>query len=405
MREKLLEKMTIKKLLLPYQESLRDSIKVVIFPVKGYPEGYITAKSKEDGLSSEFNDTFYPQSELIGRTGISGDILLYRKAFPHCLYGMMAIKNNNSTETDITNIQPEERNDFYKLAKKFAVFCKKRGLYPCISWTFDPETRDRKSGQSQLWYHMHLSSYNEKDKIYIQDKSVELKSFIGAETKRSFVDEFSIVFSCIAIDYIRHFNHPLSSMLKPPFSEDGLPNLSASSDQGWDFLCTKEFDDLLIVVHKVFKNIYDLYRKELFIGDSAKWQRPHKKMTMVDLNQPIWMSDSTFELVKNCFKNLNSDILSSNLDKFISNPKSKLTSHLYPLGGMSYATTITMLDGGKLLISFRPQMFSDTGAAGLHHMFGTTIKLSRGEEVYSDSEIEEKVSFEESFLEYTASTK
>lgn len=50
-------------------------------------------------------------------------------------------------------------------------------------------------------------------------------------------------------------------------------------------------------------------------------------------------------------------------------------------------------------------MFSDTGAAGLHHVFGTTVKLARGSEAYSAEEIQMKANFEEGFADFLKTTK
>ena len=61
--------------------------------------------------------------------------------------------------------------------EEFALFSESQGLYPNISWTYDPDTRDRKSGQSQLWYHMHLNSHTPESKRQILSGGKELKIF------------------------------------------------------------------------------------------------------------------------------------------------------------------------------------------------------------------------------------
>src|ERR1035437_1766615 len=174
-RTNLLEKLTKKNLLPEDLEIKREESRVIKLPTKGYPEGYFKNADGKDGKSAEFNDKTYRREELIGNSGSQGNLSLYRKAFPHCLYGMMLVKNHNISEIGINDFSEQERHDFFKIAEEFARFSESQGLYPNISWTYDPDTRDRKSGQSQLWYHMHLNSHTPESKRQILSDGKELK--------------------------------------------------------------------------------------------------------------------------------------------------------------------------------------------------------------------------------------
>lgn len=404
-RTNLLEKLT-KKILLPEDlERKREEIKVIKLPIKGYPEGYFKNADGKDGKSAEFNDKSYPREELIGKSGSHENLSLYRKAFPHSLYGMMLVKNNNSSEIGINDFSEQERHDFFKIAEEFAIFSESQGLYPNICWTYDPNTRDRKSGQSQLWYHMHLNSHTPESKRQILSGKKELKHVADKETKRSFVEEFSIIASLILKDYFEKSEVKLQSKTVVPFEFDHLPNFAIITEEGWEYILSKEFNDDLLKIHKAILMIYEQVKVLLFIGDSGEWERPQKNEQKIGLKQFSWMSSNTIEALNIFIQNLDSNLLEKMKDLFKSHPKSALTSHLYPLGGPSYAVTIARVESGEILVSIRPQMFSDTGAAGLHHVFGTTVKLARGSEFYSEEELKLKVNFEEGFIDFLKNTK
>jgi hypothetical protein len=151
--------------------------------------------------------------------------------------------------------------------------------------------------------------------------------------------------------------------------------------------------------------IYEEIKALLFVGDSGEWERPEKNGQQIMVGAFPWMSTNTIEALNKFVRNLDPKPIKEMKEVFRNNPKSTLTSHLYPLGGPSYAITITKVDGGKILISVRPQMFSETGAAGLHHIFGTTVKLARGSEAYSDEEVRLKTSFEDGFASFIKDVK
>lgn len=399
-KAKTLEKVTKTKSLTDEIENKRSKAKVIKLATRGYPNEYFQSAESGDGVDPIFHKDSYGEKELIGVTGHDNNLSLYRKAFPHCLYGMMAIKTFNKDEVSIVDFCESERRDFYTVAKNFADYCEGRNLYPNISWTYDPLTRDRKSGQSKLWYHMHLNSHTEQEKEVIEAESTPLRDYRGKETKRSFIDEFSIVFSLVLKDYFD--NSPLEGDVQvfAPFEHEGLPNFSVTIDGGWQSLLDKTFDANLLKIHTIILRLYDEFQKLLFSGNANHWERPERNGKTVPFASYPWLTHSTHEAMNVFLESLSTAVAKKLLEKFKSHPKSDVTSHVYPLAGASYATTITKTKDGALLLSIRPQMFSDTGAAGLHYAFGSNIKLARGSESYTNEELANKATFEEELMKY-----
>jgi hypothetical protein len=399
-RTRLLERLTGKKLLTPELDAERDGANVAKLLSKGYPKGYFENATGNDGDSSSFSLDLYSKDEIIGFTGKNDAVVMMRKAFPHCLYGLMLIKRENKDEVAITDFNDADRYSFYKIAEEFAYFCESQNISPVISWTYDPETRDRKSGQSQLWYHMHLNSYAPEERQSVQKTRGELKNYKGKEAKRAMIDEFSVVSSVVLKDYLDKEGHVSVGDLVGPFEFGSLPNLGIVIPKGWEHLLSSEFDSDMKKIHDAVCYVYDLIKEKIFHHESDKWQRPIKSGIKITQKDFPWMSDKTLSVLNNFLDNLDPDLFKSHGEFFRKNPKSKLTSHLYPLAGASYCTSITKVDGGKLLLSIRPQMFSDTGAAGLHYAFNTTVKVERGSEVYSEEELRSKERFEKGFSEF-----
>lgn len=402
LRLRLLEKISKHKLLDSDLEKERDECKVVTLPTKGYPEGYfLNANDQEDGTSPEFKEDHYPHEELITKCGNDSSFALYRKAFPHCLYGMMLLKNNNDNQVGFNDYSLRDRTSFLDIARKFAIFTERNNIYPNISWTYDPFTRDRKSGQSQLWYHMHLNSHTEETKSEILNKAKPLGEIEDKKTKRSFIEEFSIMSSFVLHDYLLNLDKSLAGKIEKPFEINGLPNLGVLYNENWDYLSADKFNHDLDIIHSSIVYLYELFRNILYTGERGIWQRPHRNSLKLTREDFEWMTDETFLILDQFISNLDSELLNKNLSFFKSNPKSEITSFLYPLAGASYCISITRRqEDNKLLLSVRPQMFSDTGGAGLHYVFGTTVKLKRGSETYTEKELADKYRFENDFKSF-----
>ena len=137
-RTKLLEDVTRKKLLTNNLESSRLMTPVVKFPSKAYPKGYFEKVTGLDGSSAQFSIKDFDEKVFIGRSGLKHDIFLMRKAFPHCMYGLMIVKEGTEKEVAIEDFNSQDRSSFYKIAEEWAHFCESRGIYPIVSWTYDP---------------------------------------------------------------------------------------------------------------------------------------------------------------------------------------------------------------------------------------------------------------------------
>lgn len=400
----LLEKITEKKLLDEGLEEQRLASKVIKYPTKGYPEGYFPFSSKNDGRSAEFLRSNYKPSELIGEfknDESENPLGLYRKAFPHCQYGAMVVNMNNKTEVSFSDLKPEDRLNFLRVAHGFADFCGQQSLFPNICWTYDPTTRDRKSGQSQMWYHMHLNSYSQDDKDSIIKESIPLREIDSSESTRSYIEEFSILASLIFSDYLKNKCEKIDQKitLTEPFESNSLPNIGFEIKEDWDFLLSKEFDNFINFLHKNYLECFASIRECLLEGEAGEWQRPQKTSDTAKLDTLSWLSKENLDRLKKFFDGLNQDFYDDNLDRIRQNPKSELTSHTYPVAGACYALNITKNERGNIQVSFRPQLFSDIGAAGLNHIFDVTVKLSRGTNTYTDTEIKDKEKFEEGLLD------
>lgn len=391
--------MSIESLLPDYLEVKRLNTFVAKLPVKGYPSGVVKKVLASEGASSEFNKSTLPEIDLIANLPGDSALALYRKKAPHCRFGMMLVSTKTTNQVALSDFDKSTRLSFYNTAALFGEFCKSRDLIPNVSFTFDPNTHDRKSGQSQKWFHMHLNSRTPNAIDIIEKTRKLLKEEPTKRMQRSFVEEYAVLSSMILADMLRDQNTVSCNELKDVFEEDGLPNLAIILNSGWNAIKSQRFDHIFNSIHTSIIALHERFKSSFFEGENGVWTRPriNKAKISKNIENFQWLSEPSKVALTHFLSRLRPDALEGRLlESFKKRPNSELTSFLYPLSGANYAITLTEKND-KLIMSVRPQLFSDTGAAGLYYLNGTMLKLVRGSETYGSGELEEKSNFEKEF--------
>jgi hypothetical protein len=388
-----LERLTGRGLLPVCYEKLRLDTKVVEMPAGRYPSDQFTRATHSDSADPVFQPNDYDPSEIIGRTG-NGQIVAMRKAYPHCQYGMMLVQDGGS-QSSIVDLLPQNRNALCYAAADFANYAEENGLYPIMSFTHDPKTRDRKSGQSMAWFHMHLNSYTPKEKEFILDNAQPLSTY-GMGTRRGMIDESTIIISQILSDYFRYARDHGDIEVFGPYELDGLPNFGTLIPGGWDSLRNGKLPDLACSIHNAVSSVHDMISGLVCEGVSGHWQRPILTKTRIDASDFPWMSYQTMEATNYFLDGLRPSVVDKRISHLMDPRNSKLTSHIYPLAGKSYGVTMSKHPySDKILMSVRPPLFSETGAAGLHFAFSTVVRIKKGKKPYSQEELANIRQFEE----------
>lgn len=391
--------MFIENLLPENIEKQRLSTQFVRLPVKGYPADAIKVVLADEGRTARFSQNTLPSRDLICTVPGPGELALYRKKAPHCIYGAMLVSTKTTTETSIVHFDKATRENFWNTATQFGRYCNENGLTPNVSFTYDPETHDRKSGQSQKWFHMHLNSRTPESMKTIRTERRPLSTESNVVKRRSLIEEFSILGSMMLYDKLTDNGGINTGKLKDVFEAEGLPNLAVILDGGWSILKSPKFDGVIATLHSATTSLTAELNSAFFEGSNNYWERPILNPAKIEegVKRLTWLRDISKETLKYFLEHLRPELLQGNfLNRFKKHPNSPLTSFLYPLACPNYAVSITE-KGQQVTLSMRPQMFSDTGAAGLYYVDRTVVKLGRGSETYTNTEMCEKTNFEVQF--------
>ncbi len=331
-----------------------------------------------------------------------GRLALIRKLIPHGMNEMTVMAQEGYDDEAIDNLfgfPPEIRSSFYSAGAAFAHFSEANGLYPVISYTYDPLTRDRKAAQSVKNFHLQLTARTPEELASMQRDMSPLVEHKSSVERRQLVDEAAVVGSLVFNDYF--IAHPLDS-LQPiaPFSQDACSNIRFEVGKEWEDIKKASFDNDLKLMHVAMNEIYKTFSQSTMIGENGQWRRQKvvKQQAYQYLDTLTWMQDSTRDAMKYYIAGLQEEYL----DKVSLLKARGLTSHIYPLSGFTYGATLTRGNEGLILLSIRPMVFAEAGSTGLQYLdpVGGHVRMMRNAGEYNDDELREKMEFETNCVAY-----
>lgn len=396
-----------KGLLLTDLESSRLQSLVSYYSVKGDPRkspgglGYKETREELGELEAvrkSMLNLFDIHAECEGE----GRLALVRKMSPHGMNEMSVFAQEGYGGIPINNLfdfAPEVRKSFYHTGASFSSFSENVGLYPVVSYTYDPHTYDRKSPQSVKIFHLQLTARSTEELSVMKKNRCTLEDIPSSVDRRQLIDESSVLFSLAIGDYLEV--NPLKSLTPiAPFSEDGCSNIRFNIGQSWDSLLNQEFDIDLGKLHKFVTGLYMDFSDKALSGTVGRWNRPSilRDEAFNFIDNLDWMHGHTKDSFKHYISGLNNRHL-RNIDLL---KKHKLTTHLYPVAGICISTTITRAKQGDIRLSIRPQIFAEAGATGLQYLdpIDAQVKINRGEGWYDESELRDKIKFEKDCANY-----
>ncbi len=389
-------------LLLPEFESRRLNALVSQYSVKGDPRkspegipGYKESREKLGELEAVRRSMLNSYDIHAVCEGV-GRLALVRKMIPHGMNEMTVLAQEGYDGVAVDNIfgfSSDIRNSFYRVGISFCEYSEERGLYPVMSFTYDPHTYDRKSPQSVKIFHLQLTGREKCEMEEIKSGIVTLSSKESNYQRRQLIDESSIVTSLVAYDYFGAY--PLATMLPvAPFTQDNCSNIRFVIGKDWSDMLSDGFDKDLGKIHNFITNFYGKFSSEVLDGKSGSWLRQSVlKPKAKDFVESIpWMQNSTRDSLKYYLNGLNSRHL-TRVDWL---SKHKLLSHVYPTADLCFGATFTRSNQGDIMLSIRPQIFAEAGATGLQYLdpIGAQVKFMRGEGYYNDDDLKRKVTFE-----------
>jgi hypothetical protein len=219
-------------LLTPELEAQRLGSAVVLHSVKGDSRMPPGNSPKYNELLEEYGEVEAVKRAILNPFDIHavcegpGRIALVRKMSPHGMNEMTVIAQDGYDDGPVSSLfdfSDDVRQSFYSVGAAFGEYAEQRGLYPIISYTYDPLTKDRYSAQSVKTFHMQLTARDEDELAQMRIKARPLAEHDVLQ-RRQLIDETSIVYSLALQDYFAaHQVEGLEPV--PPFSEDNCSNI------------------------------------------------------------------------------------------------------------------------------------------------------------------------------------
>lgn len=394
-------------LLTPELEAQRLGASVVLFSVKGDPRTPPGNPPRYKESLQEFGEVEAVRRAILNPYDIHevcegpGQIALIRKMSPHGMNEMTVIAQEgyeNGPVFSLFDFSNDVRQSFSGVGAAFGEYAEQTGLYPVVSYTYDPLTKDRKSAQSVKTFHMQLTARDENELSQMESDAHPLVEHSVTE-RRQLIDESSIVYSLALHDYFTVY--PVDDMESvPPFSEDNCSNVRFRIGDSWSDILTDKFDQSIGTIHKNMTALYADFSEATMAGELGQWERP--SLSISDAHAYVedldWMQPKTKEV----FRHFISGLRTGHLNHAARLRKLGLDAHVYPLAGFCYGTAMNRNVDGDIMLSIRPQLFAETGGTGLQFIdpTGAHVKMDRGSGMYDESEVAIKQAFERDCAAY-----
>jgi len=331
-----------------------------------------------------------------------GKLALVRKGLPHGMNEMTVLAQEGYNDKPVDNLfgfAPDVRRSFYEVGASFSEFAEAEGLYPLLSYTYDPQTRDRKPPQSVKTYHLQLTARSDQELAEMAGNAQTLGAYESTIKQRQLIDESSVVYSLALADYFSAY--PAGSLTPiAPFTRDSCPNLRFQIGNDWQDILKPEFDKSLEAIHDAVTGLFADFADATMQGVTGIWQRPDLDQNAAHtyIDSIPWMQPETKAVLHQFMQGLRT----KHLQRVESLKKLGMTSHVFPVAGLCYGTAINKDNNGNLMLSIRPQFFGEGGGTGLQYLdpINTTVKMTKGSGMYNKQEVLAKQVFERKCAAY-----
>lgn len=347
-------------------------------------------------------------SRVLGQESVPGidteeQLTFVDKANPHAVHDLMLISGGDVVISNVFAHSGPFISGVMGAIAGFARSAKAQGLTPVVSWSYDPDTVDRASGQGEKRFHAHFVGRTSTEVARVHEIEKPLGE-LSRVRQRRIADEFSLVGGYAMADALQ--DEALDGLtVMPPFSTpQSKLCLQFEVDGGWDSFADQAqvVGDGLKKIDAVYHTLFRRFVAELTDGRFGQWERPvlvdNAAERVTELADGMKLSPEAAKLLGHYVANLHPSLLEpAYTGRFTQNPDSDWCTYLYPLGGPSYTTCITEVDG-IVKGHIRPNMFTDLGGAGVALVDGVMTKVKKTDIPMSASEYQSRRDFQERVL-------
>lgn len=316
-------------------------------------------------------------------TGPRESYMMIDKQNPHAQFEIMLMSAGRGITPGLAQHSARFTGAVAAAGSAFAGFCHGNGLYPVLSWSYDPATMDRESIQGEKRFHAHFTGRTPAERELVQELARPLGEH-PAGTQRRLLDEATVLGTLLAWD--RRERLSCLEQARPLSSPQATASILFRIPGGWEQLGAALGD--LEAVHGMLDLIYRDVMSAWMTGRAGEWERPERRPAAA------WQPFAGH--AARALDHYMTGLRPAAPAAAPGGPREWIT-HTYPLAGLAYSVIISE-HAGALWCHVRPVVFSDLGGAGATVIDGTLAKIKKGCDTFTAAEMASRASFQREFL-------
>jgi hypothetical protein len=380
-------------LLPPSLEAARCAVLVTDpLTVKGCP-GY-APKARPRRLSEV--SLIWRRTGVLAQVGVGPDesYMLLDKTHPHALHEIMMMSAGTRLRPGLHDHSPAFAAALGAMTACFAGHCRAAGLYPVLSWSYDPATIDRESIQGEKRFHAHLIGRTGHELALAAGSALPAGAY-PADQRRRTVDEACVLGSMLLGDCLAAVRLHVLELIEPLSTPQATACLQLRVPYGWQSFTDPALFADLRTLHRVLREIYDAVADACLTGTIGKWRRPTLNASQADKVR-LPLSSASRAALAHYLTALKPGLLADT--GFYADPRNRhRTTHVYPLADLAYSMCFSE-HHSQLFAHVRLNVFSDLGGAGVSVINGTVVKVRKGVGTYDEEELGARAAFQRGFL-------
>jgi hypothetical protein len=333
---------------------------------------------------------------VLAHVGIGPDesYMLIDKRHPHGQHEIMVMSAGNRLQPGLHDHSPTFAAALGALTACFAGHCRPAGLYPVLSWSYDPATTDRESIQGEKRFHAHLIGRTTQELAVIAGIALPAGAYPARQRRRT-VDEACVLGAMMAGDCLATVRLHVLEIIEPLSTLQATSCLQLRVAGGWQSFTDPALFADLRTIHRVLRGIYDATARACLTGAVGQWQRPALDASRVgQVRLPLRAASR--DALAHYLAGLQPGLLADT--EFYADPRNRdRTTHVYPLADLAYSVCFSE-HHGELFAHVRLNVFSDLGGAGVSVVNGVIMKVRKGVGTYDGDELAARAAFQRGFL-------
>jgi hypothetical protein len=361
-------------------------------PVKGRPGCSPRARPGELADAG----LIWRRTGVLAHVGAGPDesYMLIDKRHPHAKHEIMVMSAGARLRPGLHDHSPAFAAALGAMTACFAGHCAAAGLYPVLSWSYDPATVDRESIQGEKRFHAHLVGRTRHELALAAGLALPARAYPARQRRRT-VDEACVLGATLAGDCLATVRLHVLELIEPLSTPQATACLQLRVPRGWQSFTDPALFADLRTLHRVLRGIYDATADACLAGAAGKWRRPALDASKAgQVRLPL--SPASRDALVHYLTGLRPGLLADT--GFYADPRNRhRTTHVYPLADLAYSVCFSEHDG-QLFAHIRLNVFSDLGGAGVSVINGTVVKVRKGAGTYDEEELAARAAFQHGFL-------